>query len=63
VQIAREGLRSRCRHDPFGRDESCYIEPLIEMTEGAPSQAERWLAKYHGEWRGDATRIFDEARV
>jgi glutamate--cysteine ligase len=25
--------------------------------------AERWLDRYHGDWQGDVTRIFDEAEM
>jgi glutamate--cysteine ligase len=25
--------------------------------------AERWLDRYHGDWHGDLTRIFDEAEI
>jgi glutamate--cysteine ligase len=25
--------------------------------------AERWLDKYHGDWQGDLTKVFDEAEI
>ena len=63
VAIATEGLRARARLDPAGRDESRYLAPLQEIAAGAPSQAERWLERFHGPWAGDASRVLLEAEV
>jgi len=63
VAIARDGLRARARLDAAGRDESVYLAPLEEIAAGAPTQAERWLARFHGSWGGDASRIFAEAAI
>jgi glutamate--cysteine ligase len=60
VAIANEGLRARARHDPHGRDERIHLAPLLALVGGGPTQAEAWLARYHGAWRGDVTRIFAE---
>jgi glutamate--cysteine ligase len=57
VAIARDGLKAR------GLGEEIYLEPLQAIVAGAPTQAEHWLARYHGEWRGDVTRIFGEAAI
>jgi glutamate--cysteine ligase len=57
VEIAQDGLRAR------GLDEARYLAPLQTIAEGGPVQAEAWLARYHGEWRGDVTRIFEAAAV
>jgi len=57
VAIAADGLRAR------GLDEAAYLEPLQAIVEGAPTQAEVWLGKYHGEWQGDVSRIFLEAAI
>ncbi len=62
VRIARDGLQARGRVRD-GVDESVYLAPLDMIVEGAPSQAETWLARYHGEWRGDVRRILAEAAV
>jgi glutamate--cysteine ligase len=62
VRIAGDGLRAR-RRVRDGVDESVYLAPLEMIVEGAPSQAETWLARYHGEWRGEVRRIFAEAAV
>jgi glutamate--cysteine ligase len=63
VAIARDGLHSRRRLDGEGRDETVHLAPLQALVAGAPTQAEHWLARFHGDWRGDVTRIFAEAEI
>jgi glutamate--cysteine ligase len=63
IAIAADGLRARHRLDPDGRDESVLLAPLDEIASGAPSQAEEWLVRYHGPWRGDVRPIFSEAAI
>ena len=58
VAVATDGLRAR------GRNEAGFLEPLHAIVnEGAPTQAEHWLTRYHGAWAGDVGRIFAEAAV
>ncbi len=63
VAIARDGLRSRRRLDSGGRDETVHLAPLDALVAGAPTQAEHWLSRFHKEWHGDVTRIFEEAEI
>jgi glutamate--cysteine ligase len=63
VTIAKDGLRARSRLDAAGNDEQVFLAPLQAIAEGAPTQAEHWLAQYHGPWRGDARRVFGEAAI
>ena len=63
VAIARGGLGARARRDAAGQDESRYLDPLLAIAEGGPTQAQHWLARYAGAWKGDASRIFTEAEV
>ena len=63
VAIAGGGLRARNRRNEAGQDESIYLVPLEAIAAGAPTQAEHWLARYHGAWQGDASRIFVEAAI
>ena len=63
VAIAKDGLRARRRLDAAGRDESVYLEPLESIANGAPTQSEHWLSRFHGEWRGDVTKIFSESAI
>ena len=62
VDLARDGLRRRNRLQG-NEDETIYLRPLDETLALGKTQAERWLDKYHGEWAGDLTRIFDEAEM
>ncbi|MDE2319000.1 MAG: glutamate--cysteine ligase [Rhodospirillales bacterium] len=61
VAIAADGLKARARLNQKGQDETFYLAPLQEIAAGAPTQAEQWLTRYHGDWNGDVTRIFEEA--
>lgn len=63
VELARTGLRARNLRNSTGDDESVYLEPLAEIAAGAPTQAEHWLSRFNGAWRGDITPIFGESRV
>jgi glutamate--cysteine ligase len=63
VAIARDGLRARGRRDQEGRDESIHLAPLEAIVAGEPTQAEHWLARFHGAWGGDITRIFAESAI
>ncbi|HEY2131617.1 MAG TPA: glutamate--cysteine ligase [Acetobacteraceae bacterium] len=63
VAIARGGLCARSRFDTAGQDETRYLAPLEAIVNGAPTQAEAWLARFHGEWGGDVTRIFNESAI
>lgn len=62
VAIAADGLKARARFNAQGDDERVYLAPLEAIAAGAPTQAEHWLARYHGDWNEDVTRIFAEAR-
>lgn len=63
VAIATQGLKARARRRADGADESIYLAPLAAIAEGAPTQAEHWLARYHGAWQGDASKILAEAAI
>ena len=63
VTIAQDGLRARGRMDALGQDERRLLEPLLPMVAGGPTQAESWLARYHGAWAGDVSRVWLEAQT
>jgi glutamate--cysteine ligase len=63
VAIARDGLRARARLDADGQDETGYLVPLAAIADGAPCQAEHWLARFHGPWEAEVRLIFEEAEV
>lgn len=63
LAIAADGLKSRAIPNEAGEDERIYLAPLDAIAAGAPTQAEHWLARYHGTWHGNTTRIFPEATL
>ena len=63
VAIAEGGLAARAHANADGLDERIYLEPLREIAAGGPTQAEHWLARWHGDWAGDTRRIFAEAAI
>jgi glutamate--cysteine ligase len=63
VAIADQGLRARNRLNQADEDESVHLGPLNAIVHGTPTQSERWLERFNGEWRGDVTRIFAEAAI
>jgi glutamate--cysteine ligase len=63
LAIAEGGLAARVGRNAAGDDERIYLEPLREIADGGPTQAEHWLARYHGAWAGDVRPIFTEAAI
>ncbi len=63
VAISADGLKARARRNAAGEDERIHLRPLDEIVAGGPTQAEYWLARYHGAWAGDVTKIFHEAAL
>ncbi len=63
VAIARDGLAARARRNGAGEDETKYLDPLQEIVNGGPTQAEHWLSRFNGDWHGDITRIFAESAI
>lgn len=35
-----------------------FLEPLIKLAESGETPAERKLALFHGEWKGNIDRVF-----
>ncbi len=61
LAIARSGLRARARLNDVGDDETGYLAPLDDIVASGKVPAQRLLDLYHGEWRGDLSRIYEEA--
>lgn len=61
VDIARDGLANIHFVNCQGETEERFLAPLINAIESGQTQAERWLAAYHGPWQGRIDRIFTEA--
>jgi len=62
VAIARDGLKNRAREGVGGlvRDETHFLNTLEESVETGRVPADELLEKYHGEWKGDLSRIYEE---
>ena len=60
VAIAEAGLKSRARPGAGGMlpDETHFLNALKESLETGQTQADELLARYHGDWDGDLSRIY-----
>ena len=61
VEIARQGLVSRARVNSSGDSEAGFLEPLQEIVTSGKVPAQRLLDKFHGDWGGDITRVYEES--
>ena len=61
LSVAGAGLAARGRLSADGQDESCYLAVLRDRVARGMTMADDLLAKYHGEWQGDLSRIYAEA--
>jgi glutamate--cysteine ligase len=59
--IARAGLVARARLNRAGDSEAGFLEPLEEIVSSGKVPAQRLLDKFHGEWRGDISRVYEES--
>ena len=57
VGLSHAGLAAR------GRGEEAYLAPLVDSLETGGTQADHYLALYHGDWGGDITPIYQAARL
>lgn len=62
VAIANAGLKARARPGAGGLlpDESHFLNALHESVESGMTPADELLARYHGDWQGDLSRIYTE---
>ncbi|MDB5697674.1 MAG: glutamate--cysteine ligase [Alphaproteobacteria bacterium] len=60
LAISEAGLNARGRLNASGDSESGYLDPLREIVARGTTPAEVLLARYHGEWQGDVSRVYDE---
>ncbi|MGZ8283465.1 MAG: glutamate--cysteine ligase [Allosphingosinicella sp.] len=60
LAIAERGLNARARFNASGDNESGFLDPLREVLASGKTPAERLLARYHNEWGGDVSRIYEE---
>ena len=60
LAIAESGLNARGRLNNAGDNESGFLDPLRDVIAAGQSPARRLLDRYHGEWKGDISRIYAE---
>ena len=60
IAIAREGLKRRNRLDGGFVDETGYLGEVEAIADSGITPAERLLERYHGPWKGDVSRVFEE---
>jgi len=61
LDIAHAGLTARARHNAIGEDETGFLAPLREIVASGKVPAQRLLDKFHGPWRGDISRVYEES--
>ena len=61
LPIARAGLAARARMNDSGDNETGFLEPLEEIADSGKVPAQRLLDKFHGEWAGDISRVYEES--
>ena len=60
LSLSLEGLTVRARATGYGKDETCFLDPLVEIAESGVTPAEELLARYHGRWNGSVDPVFRE---
>jgi glutamate--cysteine ligase len=60
LAISRSGLAARRMLNSMGEDETGFLSPLAEIVQSGKVPAQRLLDKFHGEWGGDITRVYEE---
>ncbi|OYY75928.1 MAG: glutamate--cysteine ligase [Sphingomonas sp. 28-62-20] len=62
LDISHAGLAARARTDAGGSNETGFLDPLREIVRSGKVPAQLLLDRYHGEWGGDLSRIYEEMR-
>ncbi len=60
LEIAALGLRERARLNSSGDTEDGFLDPLRDVVATGKTFADRLLDRYHGEWNGDLSRVYDD---
>ncbi|MBX3594386.1 glutamate--cysteine ligase [Sphingomonas sp.] len=62
LDIAGAGLTARARMNSAGDSENGFLDPLRDIVRSGKVPAELLLDRYHGEWGGDVSNIYDGSR-
>ena len=60
LDIAADGLTRRNQLNSAGDNEGGFLDPLRDVIATGMTPADRLLARFHGEWKGDVSRIYEE---
>ena len=58
--IAADGLTRRAQLNSAGDNEGGFLDPLRDVVATGMTPADRLLARFHGEWNGDVSHIYEE---
>ncbi|MBA3055634.1 MAG: glutamate--cysteine ligase [Sphingomonadales bacterium] len=61
LAIARSGLNARGALNEAGDNESGFLGPLDDVVASGKVPAQVLLDKFHGEWGGDISRVYEES--
>jgi glutamate--cysteine ligase len=62
LDIAGAGLTARARLNSSGDNEAGFLDPLREVVRTGKVPAQVLLDRFNGDWAGDITRVYEEAR-
>ena len=60
LDIASAGLTRREQLNSAGDNEGGFLDPLRDVVATGMTPADRLLARFHGEWNGDVSHIYEE---
>jgi glutamate--cysteine ligase len=60
LAISADGLTRRAELGTAGDNEGGFLDPLRDVLSTGMTPADRLLARYHGDWGGDVSRIYEE---
>ena len=60
LEIASNGLAARGEINSMGDSEVGFLRPLLDIVAEGKTSADRLLERYHGEWQGDISRVYEE---
>ena len=60
LEIAADGLSRRAQLNSAGDNEGGFLDPLRDVLATGMTPADRLLARFHGEWKGDVSHIYEE---
>ena len=60
LDIASAGLTERAELNAAGDNEGGFLDPLRDVVASGKTFADRLLDRYHGEWQGDVSHVYEE---